>query len=197
MMARGLRQIFPKLYRSSGRARAATACVGQWAPVTALTARRTFRFTQLRCSVLGTAWRPRLRHNMEHSFWTALIIVAANVVRPVHCGLPDGLVSFTNTSSSLPDAIWLDLQRRAGSAALGQIVRCMLIQVKPRIRLSRPPIPKNIPPIMHGVWESGFPPDVIHTNATRLGRLGFTPVLLCSNTPLQSESRKEPFCNPS
>jgi hypothetical protein len=144
----------------------------------------------------GNGMAPSTAPYMEHSFWTALTVVAAKVVRPVHSGLPDGLISFANTSPPLPD-IWPDLQHKAGSAALGQIIRCMLIQVKPRVRLSRPPIPKNIPPIMHGAWESGFPPDVIQTNGTRLGRRGFTPVLLCSNTPLQSESRKEPFCSPS
>jgi len=34
-------------------------------------------------------------------------------------------------------------------------------------------------------FGSGFPPDVIETTDTRLGRRGFTPVPLSSNTPLQ------------
>jgi hypothetical protein len=96
---------------------------------------------------------------------------------------PNGPISIVNTSLPLTD-IWLDLLRKAGSIALDQIICCMLTQVKPQIRLSRCPIPKNIPPIMHGALESGFPPDVIQTNDTRLRRRGFTSVLLYSNTPV-------------
>jgi len=47
-----------------------------------------------------------------------------------------------------------------------------------------------VPPQKGRDFGSGFPPDVIEANDTRLGRRGFTPVLLRSNTPLQEPKQE-------
>ncbi len=76
---------------------------------------------QLRRNPLRAVWWPRLRHSLQHSFGTALTVVAAHAVRPVQLVSRTALLAFANTSLPWP-IFGPDRQRKSGSAAFGQIV---------------------------------------------------------------------------